>query len=165
MSASARRPASLRVRDGVVHEIIGLRHDGGDDHLPGREPEGQLSGVVLDHDADEPLEGAEDRTVKHDGPVFLAIRADVIGIQPLGQVEIGLEGAALPFTPDRVGQLEVELGAVERAFARVDLVVVADRQDRLFQRAFGLVPDLVGAHAHLGPGRQLDVEAFETRVR
>jgi hypothetical protein len=57
--------------------------------------------------------------------VFLAVRADIGGIQPLGQVEIGLEGAALPFAPDRVGQLEVELGAVERAFARVDLVVVA----------------------------------------
>jgi hypothetical protein len=52
-------------RHGLVHEIIGLRHDGGHDHLPRREPEGQLAGVVLDQDADEALERAEDRAVQH----------------------------------------------------------------------------------------------------
>jgi hypothetical protein len=129
MSASARRPACGQQRaDGLGHEIIGLRHDGGDDDLPGRQPERQFAGVVLDHDADEPLEGAQDRAVQHHRAVLFAVRADVGRVQPFGQVEVGLERAALPFAADRVGQLEVELRPVERAFAGVELVLVADRR-------------------------------------
>ena len=49
----------LQRRDHLVHVIVRLRHDGGDDHLPRRQPEGQLAGVFLDQDADEALERAE----------------------------------------------------------------------------------------------------------
>ena len=106
----------------------------------------------------------EDRAVQHDGPVLLPVLADVGRAEPLGQLEVGLEGAALPFPPDRVGQLEVELRPVEGAFARVDLEVVPDGEDRLLERGLGLVPLFVGADADLGAGRELDVELGEPGV-
>jgi NADPH:quinone reductase-like Zn-dependent oxidoreductase len=37
------QPGGGQRRDGLLHEIIRLRHDGGDDHLPRRQPEGQLA--------------------------------------------------------------------------------------------------------------------------
>ena len=48
---------------------------------------GKLPGVVLDQDADEALERAEDGAVDHHRRVLLAIRADIEGAEPLRQVE------------------------------------------------------------------------------
>jgi hypothetical protein len=76
--------------------------------------------------------------VQHDGPVLLPVLGHVGRAKPFGQLEVGLEGAALPFPPDGVGQLEVELRPVEGAFARVDLVVVPDGEDRLSSAASAL---------------------------
>ena len=74
--------------------------------------------MMLDQDADEALERAEDRAVEHDRPVLLAVLADVGGVEPLGQHGVGLHRADLPGAADRVGQVEFELGRIEGAFAR-----------------------------------------------
>ena len=66
--------------------------------------------MMLDQDADEALERAEDRAVEHHRPVALAVLADIEGVEPLGHDIIELERAALPGPADRVGQVEFELG-------------------------------------------------------
>ena len=76
---------------------------------------------MLDQHADEALQRAEDRPVQHDRPVLLAVLADIGRVQPLGQHEVELQGAALPVAADRVAQDELELGAVEGALAGVEL--------------------------------------------
>ena len=82
---------------------------------------GSLPGGILDQDADEALERAEDRPVQHDRPMPLAVLADVGRAEPVGQHEVHLERPALPVAADRVGQHEFELRAVEGALARVEL--------------------------------------------
>ena len=72
---------------------------------------------MLDQDADEALERAEDRAVEHHRAMALAILADVARVEPLGEHGVGLDRADLPRPPDRVGQMEFELGRVEGAFA------------------------------------------------
>ena len=62
------------------------------------------------------------RAVQHEGPVLVAVRADIGRVQPLGQVRVDLEGAALPDPADRVGQVEVQLRAVEGAVAGLQRV-------------------------------------------
>ena len=68
---------------------------------------------VLGDDADEPLDGAQHHPVDHDGAVLLAVLAGVLQLEPLGQLAVQLDGAALPGPAQGVGQVEVQLGAVE----------------------------------------------------
>jgi len=151
-------------RHHLAHEIIGVRDDRGDHDLARRQPERHPAGVVLDQDPDESLETAEDGAVQHHRVMLRTVLADIFGAKPHRQVEIGLEGAALPFPPDRIGQLEVKLRPVEGAFAGVDLIIVRHLADGVFQRGLGLVPDRVAAHPHRGPGRQLDVELRKSEI-
>ena len=83
--------------------------------------------MMLDQDADEALERAEDRAVEHDRAVALAILADIARVEPLGQHRVGLDRADLPRPPDRVGQVELELGRVEGALAGQLLKPALDR--------------------------------------
>ena len=122
------------LRHRVLGIIVGVADDRRDDRLDRREPDREAPGMMLDQDADEAFERAEDRAVEHEGAVLLPVFPDVLRPQALGQVRVHLEGAALPLPTDGIGQFEVELRPVEGAFARVDLVVVAHAQDRLFQR-------------------------------
>jgi hypothetical protein len=46
--------------------VVGAGHDGDDEDLAGREPEGPLTAEVLGENGDEALEGAVDGTVDHD---------------------------------------------------------------------------------------------------
>ena len=75
-----------------------------------------------------------------------------------------MQRAALPFAANRIGQFEVELRSVERAFAGVDFEIVRDLFDGGFQRGLGLVPYFVRPDAGFGTGGELDVELFETEV-
>jgi len=77
--------------------------------------------VVLDEDAEEALDGAEERAVDHVGLVLLAVRPHVGEVEALGQVEVELDGSELPGAPEGVLDLHVDLRAVERAAALVDL--------------------------------------------
>ena len=52
---------------------VGVGHDRRDHRLHRRQPQRELAGIMLDQDADEPLERAEDRAVEHQRIVLLAI--------------------------------------------------------------------------------------------
>ena len=53
------------------------------------------------------------------GVRLLAVLVDVVRAQPAGQVQVHLQGAALPVAADGVLQDELELRTVEGALARV----------------------------------------------
>jgi hypothetical protein len=57
---------------------------------------GKAPGVLLDQDADEALQAADDGAVQHHRPVAGAVFAHIFGVQPLGHGEVHLHGAALP---------------------------------------------------------------------
>ena len=121
-STDERRPAS---RSFVVERLgVGLvaLGDRQDDDLDGGQPQGEAPVVVLDEDAEEALEGAEQGPVDHVGPVLLAVLADVGHVEALGHVEIELDGRALPEPADGVLDLDVDLGTVEDGLALHPLV-------------------------------------------
>jgi hypothetical protein len=68
---------------------------------------------VLDQDAQEPFERAEDRAVEHDGAVRLPVLAHVGQVEVLGLREVALDRSELPGAAERVLDDEVDLGAVE----------------------------------------------------
>ena len=76
-------------------------------------------------DPDEALEGAHQRPVDHHRPVLGVVGAGVGEVEALGQVVVELDGAELPRAAERVGHVQVDLRAVERAVALVDVVLEA----------------------------------------
>lgn len=67
---------------------------------PGREGAGR----VLCEDAHEALDGAEYGPVDHDGPLLGVLPIHVLHLKALWEVEVQLDGGALPLAPDGVLQ-------------------------------------------------------------
>ncbi|MPL93326.1 hypothetical protein SDC9_39452 [bioreactor metagenome] len=153
-----------QLRGDLLDVIVRVRDDRGDDDLARRQPQRQLACVAFDQDADEALERAEAGAMQHDRAVLRAVDADIARVQPLGQVRVDLQRAALPVAADRIGQHEFELRPVEGAFAFLDLEVIAGRLAGIAERGFRMVPAFLGADALLRPGRQLDAPVGEAEV-
>ena len=99
---------------GVVGDFFA---DGADLDLDGREPEREGAGVMLDQDAEETFDGAEQRAMDHQRLMLGAIFGDVFEAETRGEIEIELDGGELPGTADGVDELDVDFGAVEGGFA------------------------------------------------
>ena len=65
---------------------------------------------------------ADDAAVHHHRAVLAAVRADVLQAEPLGLVEVDLHGSDAGLAFGAVGDLHVDLGAVERGLAFLGLV-------------------------------------------
>ena len=72
---------------------------------------------MLDEDAEEAFDGAEEGAVDHDGLVGLAVFAGVFELEALREVEVELDGGELPHAAEDVDEFDVDLGAVEGGFA------------------------------------------------
>ena len=81
----------------------------------------------------------------------------MLEVEALGQVEVALDGRALPLAADGVGDLDVDLRPVEGAAALVHLVVPPLALERLDQPGRRLLPDLIRADRLVGPGREVDL--------
>ncbi len=139
--------------------------DGDEADLDGCEPEGECAGVVLNEDAEEALDGAEEGAVDHDGLVAFAVFADEFEIESGGEVEVELDGRELPETAEDVDELEVDFGAIEGGFAFDGFVGDAFAGEGALERADGDVPVFVGAGVGFAvsgvPGGELDLELGE----
>ena len=119
---------------------------------------------MFDQDADEAFERAEDRAVKHQRIMLLAIRANVGRVEPLRHARVELERTALPGAADRIGQMELELGAVKGALAFEHRIVEPGFLERPFEVGLGAVPFRVAADALVGSGRELHLVIGKTEV-
>ena len=81
-----------------------------------------------------------------DRPMLGVVGADVLQIEVLGLLVIELDRRALPFPADRVGDVEIDLRAVERAVLLVDGVGHAGALERRLQLRLGMIPG--GDFAH-----------------
>ena len=70
----------------------------------------------------------------------------VLEVEALGQVEVALDGRALPLAADGVGDLDVDLRPVEGAAALVHLVVPPLALECSLERLGRRLPDLVRSH-------------------
>lgn len=91
-------------------------------YLDGGQPRGEGSGIMLNENAEETFQRAEQRTVHHIGLMLLAVFAGVGKVETLGKVEVELNRAELPFTPKGILDLHVDLRAIEGATAFVNVV-------------------------------------------
>src|SRR5262245_51776539 len=112
------------------------QHDG----LNRGQPQGPRTGEMLNQQRNEPLEAAEYCTMDYDRPVFGVVCADVFQVEPFRNLVVELNRGALPLPPDRVRDVEVDLGAVERTVALIDRVGLSDRVERLLEFRFGVIP-------------------------
>ena len=120
---------------------------------PGRE----CTCEVLDQDSDETLNGTVNNTVDHDRTMFLAVSSCVFQFESLRQLEVKLNGTALPGSSDGVFQMEVDLRSVECAVAFVDYVVKS-KVIECSAESFGCyLPVLIASHAVFRTGGQLYV--------
>src|ERR1017187_5684545 len=138
----------------VLIELLRNRYDA---YLLRREPEREVTARVLDEDAEETLERAEDGAMEDHRAVFDAILRDVVQVEELRQVEVALDGAELPRSSKGVVDTEVDLRSGERTVARRYHVRAARRLDRRLENRLGSVPNLVGADPFLGPEAEGDV--------
>src|SRR3989475_6428517 len=122
----------------------------------GGEPERERPCEVLDQEADEPLQRAEDRAVDHDRSMRPVVLTRVLESEAVGLLEIELDRGALPLAADGVVELDVDFRSVERPPALVDAVRGAAVLERLLERALRLVPGRVGAQLLLGARRQVE---------
>src|SRR5438876_1173009 len=112
--------------------------------------------VVLGEHPDEPLEGAEDRAVDHDGALRRSVGVDVLEREAVGLREVDLDGRELPAAPERVQNVDVDFGPVERSVARVEVIREPIRLQRVVQGPLGRLPLLVRPHRFRRPRRELE---------
>ena len=118
---------------------IGDRDDFG---LDRGEPGGERAGVVLDQDAEEAFERAEERAMDHVRSGRLTVFCDIRDIEAFREIEVELNRRQLPFASDRVADLEVDFRPVKRAAALVDFVVELMAFERFAERLFRGFPAL-----------------------
>src|SRR5438270_6993574 len=126
-----------------------------DPHLDRCEPEREAARVVLDEDAHEALERAEECPVDDHWMVLLVVRAHVREAEADRHLVVELDRSHLPGAPERVGHVQIDLRPVEGPLARRDDVLHLVPFERLFERSLGAIPLLVGAEALLRPCREL----------
>src|SRR5690606_24479338 len=83
--------------------LVGDIHD---HRLGGSQPGRERPFVMLDQDTDEALERPQDSPVQHDRVPAIVVFADVLGAQTYRQVEVQLQGTALPDATQTILQRE-----------------------------------------------------------
>ena len=112
-------------------------------HLVRCQPCWEGTGVVLQQDAKESLDGAEERTVNHDWALLSAVRRGVFQLEALRQVEVQLHGRHLPGTADGVARLHRNLRAVEGCTCGIRNQLQAGLFCNRLQDRRRAIPDLI----------------------
>src|SRR5215203_125113 len=102
--------------------------------------------------------------MNHRRPMRLVVGTGVLELESLWQVEIQLDRGTLPETADRVSELYVDLGSVERASTGVDLERDPFTFQRSQQHAFRAVPDLIVAQPFSGTRRNFEIQLEAERL-
>src|SRR5205823_12450832 len=102
--------------------------------------------------------------MNEDRPVLLVVLADVPELEPLRHRVVELDGAELPLAADRIGYVEIDLGPIERAIARLQLVLQAGLLEGGTKTRLRAIPQFVGADALRRPRRELGGKAEPERI-
>ena len=112
---------------------------------------------MLDKNTDETLDRTEHHSVNHYRAMLFAVLADVLRVKSLRKLEVELNSSALPRSADRIGEVEVDLRAIERTVALVYDVGQFKFVQSLSQRVGGVFPILFRADAVVGAGGKFHV--------
>lgn len=84
-------------------------------------------------------------------------------LESLRQVEVQLDGAALPLAPQHILNLDINLGPIEGPSPLIDLVGPAFRVQGLPKGILCLLPDLIAAHCLGRLGGQVNLQLGEAK--
>src|ERR1700756_141907 len=113
---------------------------------------------MLYQHADEALDRAENRAMDHHRTFFGSRARGVRKLEALGQVIIELNRRDLPFPLERIGHINLDLGAVEGAFLRIYLELYLVAAERIAELGLGNAPLFFVAEVMLGHGREFETE-------
>ncbi len=139
--------------------------NGHDTHLLGREPEGEIAGVMLDEEADEALVGTEWRAVNAQRRFLGVVAVLVNKAKTRGHRKIHLIRRDGEFPPDRAPDLHIDLWPVEGGFVR-NLNIVNARFDKdLAHHVLGFFPeDRIVHEFHPELGRVVGGESHDILI-
>src|SRR5690606_30129948 len=141
--------------------LVGDIHD---HRLGWRQPSWECAFVMLDQNSDETLERPQNRTVQHDRMLAIIVFADVFSAESDRQVEIELQGTALPDATQAVLERKLDLRTVESRLTRLQIVRQSSGIQRSGQRSLGTNPQLVGTHTLFRTRGELQLNISETEV-
>lgn len=113
---------------------------------------------MFDQDAEETFDGTHQCPVNHDRLMVLPILTGIGQFEAFRIIEINLHGGTLPGTTEDVLDLDVDLGAIKHAFARVDLIGHVAALERGLERVCGDGPIFIRAHRFLGTRGEINFE-------
>src|SRR3989304_3696710 len=122
---------------GIGLEAVRHRDDPG---LHRGKPHREGPGVMLDQDTEESLQRPEEGTVNHEGPMRPVIVPHIGDIETLRQVEVELDGRALPGPTEGILHLQVDLRPIEGTAPLLNLILESRTVSRQAQRLGCLVP-------------------------
>ncbi len=102
--------------------------------------------------------------MQHDRILATVVFRNVLGTQTDRQIEVQLQGAALPYPTETILEGELDFRTVERALARLQVVRQTSAVECGSQRRFGTVPKLVGAYTLFRASGQFEFDILETEI-
>ena len=121
-----------------------------DPNLDRREPCGKCAGIVLEKNAKETLDRAEQCPMQHDRTLARTVGRNVFKVESIGKVEVTLNSAQLPRASDCVLDVDIDLRAIERSIAFFDRILETIFLKRTLKGVCGLVPDLIATDMLVG---------------
>ena len=94
--------------------------------------------------------------MNHNRLLLGAVGVNVLKLEVVRQLEVKLDGAALPRATKAVGQMEVNLRTVERTVALINNILNAHRLKCVAQALLSALPILVRTHRILWARRKLN---------
>ena len=93
--------------------------------------------------------------MNHDWLLLGAVGVNVLKLEVVRQLEVKLDGTALPRTAKAIGQMEVNLRTVESAITLVDHIIDTHRLKCITQALLSALPILIRTHGILWACRKL----------
>src|SRR6267378_3651745 len=117
---------------------------------------------MLNQHADEALDRAENRAMDHYRALFSSCAGGVRKAEALRQIVIELNRRDLPSPLQRVGDIDLNLGTVKRAFLGIYLELDLIAAHRIAELGLGVAPLFLGAEMLIGHGREFEIETLES---
>ena len=110
-----------------------------------------MASKMFNHHADETFERAQYGPMQHHRLMAGVVVANISSIQPVGQIEINLQCAALPIPANGIAQDEFQLWAIEGTFAWIKGVIQTGSFRGNAKSLLGPVPDFIGTDPNRRP--------------
>ena len=105
------------------------------------QPYWEMSCEMLNQDTDKAFNGTEDYAMKHDRTYLGAVFFNISQIKSLRQIHVQLNGTALPFSSQRILDMEIQLRTIECSVSRIHLIILSCMNAGICQCFFTLLPN------------------------